>query len=106
MTRDTRYGSAQWKRLRLQILNRDEWRCRAVHDGCKYKEPGSLKAEPKIAHVHHLIDETEGGSFWDDLNLQATCRSFNLAERNRRQNQRAAGTIRLAPATKKHREYW
>ena len=94
MSRDPRYRTSTWQAIRLRVLDRDQWRCMAVHDGCLYQRSGSLKRAPKrIAHVHHIVDASEGGEFWDDHNLIAVCSKYNIGERNRRQNRRAARTL-------------
>lgn len=65
----------------------------ANHPDCKYKQPDSLRSRKRIAHVHHIIDPSEGGDFWDDHNLLSVCADYNIAERNRRQNRRAATAL-------------
>ncbi len=66
----------------------------AAHDDCRYQQPGSLKRAPKrVAHVHHIVDPVEGGEFWDPHNLISTCAKYNIGERNRRQNRRAATAL-------------
>lgn len=93
MSRDPRYSTAAWKNVRGRVLDRDGWRCTADHL-CPYKAPGSLKTAPKrIAQAHHIVDSSEGGGFYDEWNLMAVCRDFNVGERNRRQNRRARDQI-------------
>lgn len=95
MSDDPRYRTSRWRATRVRVLDRDGWRCVAVHPGCRYKAPGALRRAGRFkAHVHHIIDPSEGGDFWDDHNLQSACSEFNIAERNRRQNIRAARALR------------
>ena len=72
-----------------QILERDGWRCVPAHDGCRFKELGSLKTAGKYqAHVHHKIDREDGGQDVPE-NLVSTCAAFNVGEGKRRQAARA-----------------
>ncbi|MCH8993105.1 MAG: hypothetical protein IIA44_15305 [Acidobacteria bacterium] len=97
--RDPRYKTSRWQATRLRVLDRDGWRCMAAHDECRYSHPGSLKrAGRRVAHVHHIVDASEGGDFWDDHNLIAVCAKYNIGERNRRQNRRAARAVSQDPA--------
>jgi 5-methylcytosine-specific restriction endonuclease McrA len=83
------YSSSFWQRLCLAVLERDGWRCVPEHEGCRFKEPGSLKTAGKgVAHVHHKIDRADGGEDRVE-NLVATCRAYNLGETRRRQAARA-----------------
>ncbi|MGI8517660.1 MAG: HNH endonuclease [Acidimicrobiia bacterium] len=75
--------------MRLQVLDRDQWRCVPEHAGCEFKAPFSLKLAGKFqAHCHHRIDRLDGGA--DRLeNLVSCCRLFNLGESQRRRAVRA-----------------
>ena len=53
--------TANWRRLRLRVLDRDGWRCR----NCG--RHGRLE-------VDHIIPLEQGGSMFDMDNLQALCR--------------------------------
>ena len=64
--RDPRYGSRRWKALRLEVFERDNWRCA----GCG--RPGRL-------HCDHVVPVAEGGDFWDLRNLQALCAGCHMA---------------------------
>ncbi|MBB5776229.1 HNH endonuclease [Nonomuraea jabiensis] len=64
-----RIGSMAWKELRLQILERDGWRCR----NCQ----APIRAGDGSAHVDHRIPRHRGGLSTPE-NLQALCRRCNL----------------------------
>ena len=96
---DPRYSTRKWQAIRRAVLDRDGWRCMADHQGCKYKEPGSLRKKNK-GHVHHIWPPVDGGPFWDWSNLQAVCASYNIAERNQRVNAKT-----LEPTTT-YPEHW
>jgi 5-methylcytosine-specific restriction endonuclease McrA len=66
---DKRYGSPRWRKLTRQIQVRDLWQC--VYCGA----PSQL--------TDHVVAVVHGGSFWDESNLAACCRSCN---QGRRQN--------------------
>jgi len=61
------YGST-WQRLRLQILQRDRWRCTCG----AYADT-----------VDHVIPLAEGGAPYDPQNLKAACRHCNYADGGR-----------------------
>ena len=58
--RDPRYGSRRWKALRLEVFERDNWRCAGC--GCA----GRL-------HCDHVTPVAAGGAFFDMDNLQSLC---------------------------------
>ncbi len=62
-----RVSSRAWETVRLQILNRDGYRCR----NCG--KPGRLE-------VDHIEPVSVGGSYFDPDNLQALCRSCHIAK--------------------------
>lgn len=62
------YRTAQWRRLRLRVLDRDGWECRLRFPGCA----GRANSADHIVEV-----EAEGGAFWDESNIQAACVSCN-----------------------------
>ncbi len=89
MVKRSFYSGPFWQRLRLEVLERDGWKCMVDHPGCLYKEPGSLfRAGKGIAHVHHKIDRADGGADRVE-NLVSTCRTYNVGESARRQAARA-----------------
>lgn len=70
---DRYYGSAAWKRLREQALQRDGHRCTAVDDGVRCIEPGVV--------VDHKHERRDGGADTID-NLRTLCRRHD-ARRHR-----------------------
>lgn len=71
------YKTAEWRALRLKILERDGYRCRAtgvpLHG--KYPDPDS----PVIDHIiPHLGDPR---LFWDESNLQAISRAYHDSQK-------------------------
>lgn len=64
--RDPRYGSRRWKALRLEVFDRDGWRC------CDCGKAGRL-------HCDHVIPIGESGAFWDPQNLQTLCAGCHMA---------------------------
>lgn len=68
---DRRYGSTAWKRLRLQVLHRDEYHCRIQGPGCV----GIARS------VHHVIPSSEAPHlFFEPSNLVAACTVCNCAD--------------------------
>ena len=67
MSIDNRYWTANWKRLRLFVLDRDRWVCQVREHGCKHDATA----------VDHIDATIEGGAFWDPANLRATCKHCN-----------------------------
>lgn len=78
---DRRYGSLQWKKLRLAVLNRDGYECQIRGPRCR----GAARS------VDHIIPVSQGGPFWDETNLRSACSACNssggayLTRDNRRQ---------------------
>ena len=74
------YGG-DWEKVRRQVLERDEYRCRLRLEGC---------TETATA-VDHVVPMSKGGARLDPANLRSTCASCNA-----RQRHRTAGLGRLA----------
>lgn len=56
-----------WRRIRLEVLERDGWRCQIIGPKCKH-----------IAdQVDHIVAIENGGSWWDKSNLRASCGPCN-----------------------------
>ena len=68
---DNPYHDRRWPALRLQILERDRYRCCIQLDGC------TTQAD----RVDHIQNWKQGGDWFDPANLQAACRSCNTAKR-------------------------
>ena len=63
-----------WSKVRLQVLDRDSWRCQ------KCGKTGRLE-------VDHIKPLEDGGEMYDESNLQSLCRSpchFDKTRRERR----------------------
>ena len=62
-----------WRKVRLQVLERDQYRCQIGDRGCT----GRATAVDHILPLHH------GGPRLDLANLRATCSSCNSGRANR-----------------------
>ena len=67
MTADKRYNLARWKKLRRQILERDNYECQLRRTGCT----------TVASAVDHIESPREGGAFFDPANLRAACTHCN-----------------------------
>lgn len=78
------YFTARWKRLRLQILDRDGWTCRQT--GVPLVGPKDAPDSPVVDH----IQEHKGDSalFWDPENLQAVSKAWHDSEKQRQERAR------------------
>jgi hypothetical protein len=66
------YADTAWKRTRLQILQRDGYRCQIRGPKCKIK----------ATEVDHIVNVDDGGARLDPANLRAACKSCNVSKRN------------------------
>ncbi len=75
-SRQARGYDADWERVRLQVLDRDDHRCRIGLPGCR----GAATT------VDHIIPLVRGGARLDPANLRAACLRCNsgLAAKARR----------------------
>jgi hypothetical protein len=72
--RDRRYGRARWRKVRLAVLNRDNWTCRIV-----------LTCQERATVADHIVPATPDmpdALFHDPRNLRAGCHYHNT-ERGR-----------------------
>ncbi|NDB62080.1 HNH endonuclease [bacterium] len=77
-------GSGKWKKLRIQILDRDGWQCAICH---------------RPAHtVDHIIPRVKGGPMWTESNLQSLCKSCNSSKGGRFFNSKATPPAFLKPS--------
>jgi hypothetical protein len=85
------YAGPEWKAIRLQILERDNYVCQIRFKKCKIK----------ANHVDHIVNIDDGGPRLDPSNLRAACASCNTAKRNTEVAARArqARTTPATPAT-------
>jgi 5-methylcytosine-specific restriction endonuclease McrA len=66
---DPVYNTLVWRRVRLEVLNRDGWRCRV----------GGPRCTGSASLVDHIVPWRQGGSWYDKQNLRASCRSCNTS---------------------------
>lgn len=62
-----------WRRIRQEILQRDNYRCQIKGPGCA----------GEATEVDHITPVSLGGPWYDHENLRASCKRCNL-ERNRK----------------------
>ena len=65
----------RWEKIRLQVLDRDSWRCRQCG------KAGALE-------VDHIVPLRRGGAPYDMGNLQSLCAFPCHAEKTRGENER------------------
>ena len=70
--------SGPWKKIRLQVLERDGYQC-------QIKGPHCARTADQ---VDHIVPVLEGGSWFDDRNLRAACRRCNVGRSNADANDR------------------
>lgn len=83
------YNTAAWRRLRLEVLDRDDWTCRQT-GVLLTSEPN----RPNSATVDHI--EPHRGDpdlFWDPGNLQSVAKSWHDRDKQRIERRRAAGVL-------------
>lgn len=74
-----------WRRIRLEILDRDDYRCQIRGPNC----------DGEANQVDHIIPADAGGAPYDPSNLRAACRRCNVGRSNKgrdRNGWRTAGT--------------
>ena len=59
-------SSREWERVRLQVLDRDHWRC-------------TVCGRAGLLEVHHLVALADGGAALDPENCVAMCASCHVA---------------------------
>ncbi|MEN4399378.1 HNH endonuclease [Mycolicibacterium senegalense] len=72
-TSSTVTSTAAWKRLRLQVLERDNHQCQAREPGCT----------GEATQVDHIVNTAAGGAELDENNCQAICPSCNARKAQR-----------------------
>jgi HNH endonuclease len=65
--RDRRYSTAAWRRTRRRVILRAGGRCEVRGPRCT----------GIATTAHHLVPTSQGGAFFDLLNLQAACAPCN-----------------------------
>lgn len=71
--RDRRYGTARWRRLREQVIERDGRVC--AGPDCT-----SDMSAPRMTQVDHIVEVKDGGDFWDPDNLRVVCRYHHYSK--------------------------
>ena len=69
------WGTPAWRTLRLQIFQRDGWRCQLRLPGCAGFDGRRLP--PERLHLDHVQPRQRGGSDHPD-NLRTLCAGCNL----------------------------
>lgn len=59
--------AGKWPKVRLAILERDNWTCQIRDAGCN----------TRANEVDHIIPVLSGGDWYDDTNLRASCHNCN-----------------------------
>ena len=67
------YSSSTWKRVRLQVLERDAYVCQIQGRNCTHKATA----------VDHIVPALSGGAKFDPSNLRATCTNCNSTRANK-----------------------
>lgn len=77
---DAVYRSKRWKMVRLEVLERDGWRCQLCGELIdRYATPRS----PMSATVDHVVAVLDGGSWYNTANLRAAHLVCNSTRANR-----------------------
>lgn len=74
------YNCHRWRKLRLQILIRDGWRCQLCGVGL-YRAKNGKRGNAAVDHITPL---SQGGAPYDPANLRAICQADNTALSNRK----------------------
>lgn len=72
------YSTHTWRKIRLQVLERDNWQCQIRRKGCT----------ELATQVDHIVPVTKGGAKFDPRNLRAACHKCNNGRINRRTDDR------------------
>ncbi len=67
------YSSHTWRKIRLQVLERDGYTCQ-IH---------SNRCTRTATQVDHIVPVTKGGAKYDPNNLRASCKNCNLGRIDR-----------------------
>ena len=84
MANDPRYSSADWKKVRAYVLQRDRYQCRMVPD-CPIR----------ATHVDHIVSPKLGGDFYALGNLRSACARHNKSAGAAFVNRRRAEADRI-----------
>lgn len=75
------YKSPRWRALRLEVLDRDGWICRATHVPLIGLYPAH--DSPVVDHI--VPHRGDAALFWDPANLQSVSKAFHDAEKQRQE---------------------
>ena len=64
--------SGPWKRVRLTVLQRDDYRCQIAGPGC-------TRTATEVDHIPPAALDPTGHTWFDPDNLRAACQPCNLA---------------------------
>ena len=67
------YSTHTWRKIRLQVLARDEYQCQIRSKRCTQL----------ATQVDHIVPWTKGGAKFDPNNLRASCKNCNLGRIDR-----------------------
>lgn len=82
---DRVYASKEWKTVRLEVLERDGWRCQLCGELIdRYATPRS----PMSATVDHVVAVLDGGAWYNTANLRAAHLVCNSTRANRSRSAR------------------
>lgn len=75
------YHSERWKRLRIEVLKRDNWTCQQTGAICVGKHPSPNS--PVVDHIkpHHWDEHL----FWDVNNLQTVTKAYHDSEKQKQE---------------------
>lgn len=77
------YNTPAWRRVRLEVLERDGYRCKIGGPSCKHQ----------ATQVDHIVPIKAGGAPYDPENLRASCAPCNSMRANQRsENWRRSST--------------
>jgi 5-methylcytosine-specific restriction endonuclease McrA len=86
---------AEWRAVRLAVMERDGWRCQLVLAGCT----GAAE------QVDHIVPLSEGGVRLDPFNLRASCAPCNQRRNRERQAELARHARELHVDRRPSREW-
>jgi 5-methylcytosine-specific restriction endonuclease McrA len=82
------YSTSQWRRVRMQVLERDRFTCRIGLPGCRVK----------ATEADHIVSLANGGEAFNPENLRAACKPCNVARNNSGKRKGATGAS-ASPST-------
>lgn len=77
---DPVYRTRRWRTVRLEVLERDGWRCQLCGEPIDQHAP---PRSPRSATVDHVVAVLDGGSWYNPANLRAAHLICNSTRANR-----------------------